>query len=156
MRSQKAAAFTLSGPASLQPRLPLLPKSDGKPGDQYFILQSYDGKPIQNRRYRAYTANKFIEGLTDEEGHTQILEGFIGEVARFELVDESYDEHFILRDPLGMPLANMRYRLKSEAGIEIEGITDEYGRTALLTSDKVEKVELFFVPENHPEDEGVG
>ncbi len=158
----------LGGPASLNYVMPLLPKSEGdlrgvkmpipddRAGDQYFILKSYQGKPIKNRRYRASTGNCVVEGFTDNNGCTKILEGYVDQVARFELIDDTQDEHFIIKDPVGIPVANMRYKIKSAEGVEVAGVTDEHGRTVLFTSDKVESVELFYVEENFPEDEGVG
>jgi uncharacterized protein (DUF2345 family) len=150
-----ASMKELAGPASSSPVLPIFPKTEGEPGDQYFILKSHDGKPIKNRRYRASTGNQILEGLTDNSGRTKILEGYIGQIARFELLEEKFDEHFILRDSLGVPISNMRYKIRSSDGAEIQGVTDEYGRTDIFTSDKVEKVELIYIDADFPDDEGV-
>ena len=135
--------------------LPLMPVSNGEEGDQYFILQTHDGTPISNRKYRASTGGGIIEGFTDAQGKTKILEGFIGQTARFELLDDEYDEHFILKDPLGKPMSNVRFKIKSASGQTVDGVTDDAGRTNLFTSDKIEEIELFHIEEEFPESGGV-
>jgi type VI secretion system secreted protein VgrG len=67
----------------------------------------------------------------------------------------AHDAHFIVRDPLGEPVANMRYKIRSADGVEIDGATDEHGRITLFTSDKIEQIELLFVQHEFPEDKGV-
>lgn len=79
----KAGAKELSGPQSSSVTLPLMPRSSGEPADQHFVLKSHSGKPVPNRRYRAYTGNVEIEGFTDEEGRSQLLDGYLGQIARF-------------------------------------------------------------------------
>ncbi|WP_374586744.1 DUF2345 domain-containing protein, partial [Pseudoduganella sp.] len=152
----KASKKELSGAGQSQHALPLMPRFEGEAADQHFVLKSHNGKPVANRRYRALTANKTIEGFTAADGRTSILEGFMGQVARFELIEESYDEHFVLRDPLGQPLANLRYKIRSADGVELEGVTDDEGRTLLFTSDKIESVELLHVQEEFSATEGTG
>ena len=152
--SIKCSKLMIEGAVSLVQTMPLLPKLDGELGDQFFVLKSYDDKPIANRRYRAMTANSQIEGFTDSSGRTEILEGFVDQIARFELLDESYDEHFIVKDPLGKPMANIRYKIKSGDGSEVVGVTDADGQTNLFTSDKIESVTLFHVEQSFPEDKG--
>jgi uncharacterized protein involved in type VI secretion and phage assembly/uncharacterized protein (DUF2345 family) len=151
----KASMKELAGPASSTLSLPLLPRSEGEQADQHFVVKTHTGTPIPNRRYRARTANTTIEGFTDLAGRTSLLEGYLGQSARFELVNATHDEHFVVRDPLGEPVANVRYKIRSEDGVEVEGVTDEQGRTALFTSDKIEQIELLFVQHPFPEDEGV-
>jgi uncharacterized protein (DUF2345 family) len=162
----KAAQKIMDGGASQQYMMPLLPQSGGElgqaeipvdlAGDQHFILKSYDGTLIKNRRYKASTGNGVIEGFTDDQGRSKVLDGYIDQIARFELIDTAWDEHFVIRDPHGNPIANMRYKIKSGDGVEIEGITDEHGQTSLFTSDKVETIELFYIEEDFPADKGVG
>jgi type VI secretion system VgrG family protein len=152
----KASMKELTGPASSTPKLPLLPRSEGEAADQHFVLKSHSGKPVANRRYRAATGNQTIEGFTDATGRSAVLDGFVGQLARFELVDTTHDEHFIIRDPLGEPIANMRYKIRSADGVEVEGQTDDEGHTMLFASDKIEKVELLYVAGDFPIDEGVG
>ena len=151
----KASLKELSGPASSTPKLPLLPRSEGEPADQHFVLKGHSGKPVANRRYRAATGNQTIEGFTDVAGRSAILDGYLGQLARFELVDTSHDEHFIIRDPLGEPVANMRYKIRSADGVEVEGQTDDEGRTMLFAGDKIEKIELLYIAVDMPADEGV-
>ncbi|MBX9902302.1 MAG: type VI secretion system tip protein VgrG [Burkholderiaceae bacterium] len=154
----KASKKELAGAAKVEAKLPLLPQPEGldiEKGDQHFVLKSHSGKPVKNRRYRAMTGNKTIEGFTDQNGKTEILEGYVQQLSRFELIDESFDEHFVLKDPLGIPMSRMKYRIKSNDGVLIEGVTDDHGRTSLFTSDKIEDIELLFIEENHAEDEGV-
>jgi type VI secretion system secreted protein VgrG len=152
----KASMKELAGPASCTFQAPLLPQSEGEPADQHFILKSHTGEPVPNRRYRAATGNKVIEGVTDAAGKSAILDGYIGQLARFELVDHTHDEHFIVRDPHGEPIAHMRYKIRAADGIEVTGETDEAGRTVLFASDKIEFVELLFEPEAFDADTGVG
>lgn len=151
----KASKKELAGPAQEDHSLPLFPRHNGEPADQHFVLRSYTGKPISHRRYRAFTGNTTVEGFTDADGRSQILPGFIGQQARFELLNDQFDEHFVLRDPFGEPIANMRYRIRSSDGVELEGMSDDEGKTQLFTSEKVESIELLFVQEEFPEDEGV-
>ena len=154
----KATRKELAGATKVEAKLPLLPQPDGlniEKGDQHFVLKSHNGKPVKNRRYRAMTGNKTIEGFTDQNGKTEILEGYVQQLSRFELIDEIFDEHFVLKDPLGIPMSQMKYRIKSNDGVLIEGVTDDHGRTSLFTSDKIEDIELLFIEENHTEDEGV-
>ncbi len=73
---------------------------------------------------------------------------------RFELIDERYNEHFILRDPLGEPLVNMPYKIRSSTGVEVTGVTDDTGYTDLFTSEEVEKIELLYVDQEFENDEG--
>lgn len=150
----KASLKELNGPKSSSPTLPLFPRYEGDTADQHFILKSHSGAPVKQRRYRALTGNQTVEGFTDEQGRSKLLDGFLGQIARFELIHATHDEHFVIRDPLGEPVANMRYKIRAADGVEVEGMTDDEGRTALFTSEKIEKVELVFVPEVHEEVEG--
>ena len=150
----KASKKELAGPKSSSARLPLFPRAEGDVADQHFILRSHGGKPVKQRRYRAMTGNGMVEGFTDESGRSKVLDGFLGQIARFELVNQSHDEHFIIKDPHGEPVANMRYKIRAADGVEVDGMTDEAGRTVLFTSDKIESVELHFVPDDYPEGEG--
>jgi uncharacterized protein involved in type VI secretion and phage assembly/uncharacterized protein (DUF2345 family) len=144
--SFKAGMKKLTGAESTSHDSPCLPKSSGDPGDRYFILKSYTGKPVPNRRYRAYTGNTTINGVTDAEGKTSILSGYLNQLARFELVDHHFDEHFIIKDEHGNPMQHVRYQLVSADGVEVDGVTDEFGRTAHLKGDKEELVRLKVIP----------
>ncbi|GAA5175539.1 type VI secretion system Vgr family protein [Niveibacterium umoris] len=150
----KASQKNLTGGARASSELPCMPKSNGEEGDRYFVLKSHKGEPIANRRYRAKSGNVAIEGVTGPNGETKILEGFIDQIARFELVNEVFDEHFILTDPIGQPIANMTYRIRAEGGALIDGVTDDQGRTSLYKNDAIESVELLFIPHEHSNGEG--
>ncbi|GAB3454694.1 type VI secretion system Vgr family protein [Massilia terrae] len=57
--------------------------------------------------------------------------------------DQIYNEAFVVVDEeTKKPLAHVRYRLESESGIVIEGITDACGRTQRIFSSKREKLTL--------------
>ena len=152
----KGAQHLFGGPASMNPPLPVLPVVQHNLGDQHFVLKSHDGAPVANQRYRMTAGEKIVEGRTDASGKTQIMEGEIGHDVHFELLDD-YNEHFILRDPLGEPIANMRYRIRSESGKVVGGVTDGEGKTVLFASEKIERVELLHTPsdEPYPPDNGV-
>jgi type VI secretion system secreted protein VgrG len=45
-----------------------------------------------------------------------------------------YDEFFVLRNKAGKAMPNMKYKIKTENGKIIEGITDAEGKTDLVTS----------------------
>lgn len=99
-----------------------------------------------------------IEGTTDASGKTQVVEGYVGQPVHFEIVDDVYDEHFVVRDAFGEPIANMPYQIRAEDGRLIEGMTDDEGKTSLFTSEKIVKVDLLYRPGNHddyPADTGV-
>lgn len=56
-----------------------------------------------------------------------------------------FDEHFVLQDSdTGCPLANRPYRLQTESGKTIEGMTDEHGKTKRIASYQAEAVTLEF------------
>lgn len=152
----KAAQHQKAGPASLHYPIPDLPKEQRPVGDQHFVLRSHGGQPVPNQRYRVTAGDKVIEGRTDANGKTELVEGDIGQPVHFELL-ENYDEHFILRDPLGQPIANMPYQIKSASGQLISGTSDAEGKTSLLTSEKIEHLELLHAPGDEAEyPEGTG
>jgi uncharacterized protein (DUF2345 family) len=156
----KASAKELGGGGSGSAQAPLFPRpSDWQlpRGDQFFTLTGHDGRPIANRRYRARTGNVMLEGFTDAQGKTKLLEGHIDQQARFELVDEVFDEHFVLLDVRGEPLTNFPYVIRTTDGVEMKGLSDERGRTALFISDKIESVTLIKGDDaTHEPAEGVG
>ncbi|RQR56330.1 type VI secretion system tip protein VgrG [Burkholderia sp. Bp9125] len=153
---ERCASWEKAGPSSMTTALPVMPTSNVIAGDQHFVLKSHDGRPIPNQRYRMTANGKVIDGRTDASGRTEIVEGDIGDNIDLTLL-EDYDEHFILRDPHGEPIANMRYRIKSESGHVVDGVTDEQGRTELLSSEKIENVELLYAASDdaYPADTGV-
>lgn len=152
----KGAQHLFAGPASMHPPLPVLPVAQHNLGDQHFVLKSHGGVPVPNQRYRMTSGDRIVEGKTDASGKTQIMDGEIGHDVHFELLDD-YNEHFIVRDPLGEPIANMRYQIRSESGKVVSGVTDGEGKTVLFASEKIERVELLHAPsdEPYPPDNGV-
>jgi hypothetical protein len=72
-------------------------------------------------------------------------------------VDEVFDEHFVLLDVRGEPLTNFPYVIRTTDGVEMKGLSDERGRTALFISDKIESVTLIKGDDaTHEPAEGVG
>ncbi|PIA69041.1 PAAR domain-containing protein [Pseudomonas sediminis] len=54
-----------------------------------------------------------------------------------------FDEFFVLKDEEGIPASNYRYRIETGSGDVYEGITDEAGRTKLISTGKqAEKLSL--------------
>ena len=45
-----------------------------------------------------------------------------------------YDELFVLRNKAGKAMRNMKYKIKTEDGKTIEGVTDSEGKTEKVTS----------------------
>lgn len=141
----KAAAKELAGGQSATLQSPMFPRPKDwsvSAGDQFFSLLSHEGTPIPNRRYRARTGNQTIDAFTDEKGCTKLLRGHLDQVARFELVDERFDEHFVLQDERGAPLGDMPYTIKTLDGTVLQGKTDAHGHTAAFVSDKIESITL--------------
>jgi len=153
----KAAAKELAGGGSAQADLPSLPRPIDwhvAQGDQYFKVQSHDGRPVAHRRYRAHVGHRKVEGFTGTDGCTQVLKGHLDQLAKIELVTHVYDEHFILRTPAGTPMANVTYKIRSASGVELTGRTDSEGKTQLFTGDQQEQLELLLTPQQFADDEG--
>lgn len=123
-------------------------------GDQFFMLLSHEGAPIANRRYRARTGNMVIEGFTDAQGTTSLLDGYVGQLSSFELIETRFDTHFVVQDVEGRPMANFPYVIQGASGLTLKGVTDEGGRTACFTSEIEEHVELLYALADMAEDEG--
>lgn len=155
---EKCASWEKAGAASATVPLPVMPITKQESGDQHFVLRSHDGKPVPNQKYRMSIGDDVIEGTTDASGKTQVVEGYVGQPVHFEIVDDVYNEHFVVRDAFGEPIANMPYQIRAEDGRIIEGMTDDEGKTSLFTSEKIVKVDLLYRPGNHddyPADTGV-
>jgi type VI secretion system secreted protein VgrG len=154
---EKCAVWSKTSANSSNVPLPLLPMVEGDSGDQHFILRSHNGSPIPDQRYRIFTANDVIEGRTDASGRTKVLDGYVGQEVRIELQDDEYDGHFVMRDPLGEPIENLQYRIVSESGKEVEGLTDAKGKTSLLSSETAERIQLLHIADmnEYPADTGV-
>ena len=59
-----------------------------------------------------------------------------------------FNEHFIIRDTVsGVPVAGRAYRLETESGKVINGVTDESGKTQLIAAGKAEGVTLTLEPQ---------
>lgn len=157
--SFKASMKELAGGGSSSTQPPLFPRPKdwkAETGDQYFRLLSHEGNPVANRRYRVQTGNVKIDGFTDGSGKTELLAGYVDQQARVELVDERFDEYFVIRDSRGQPIANFPYVIRSSSGVELRGQTDGQGRTSLFTSDQVESLSLLYVAQSDfPAAEGV-
>ncbi|MFD1557418.1 type VI secretion system Vgr family protein [Paraburkholderia silviterrae] len=153
----KCASMQKPGPVSVAPTLPTLPIVDTTDANQHFVLKSHDGRPIANQRYRLISGDTVVIGETDSEGKTQIVSGDIGQGVALEILGD-YDEHFIIRDSLGEPIANFPYKISTQTGKVVIGATDEMGKTQVLSSDEVEKVELLYAGsaiDEYPVDTGV-
>jgi type VI secretion system secreted protein VgrG len=155
---EKCASWDKQGATSGSVPLPVMPIMQRETGDQHFVLRSHDGKPVPNQKYRMSIGDEVIEGKTDASGKTQAVEGYIGQPVHFEMLDDVYDEHFVVRDALGEPIANMPYQIRSEDGHIVEGMTNDEGKTSLLSSDKITNVVLLYKPgseDAYPADTGV-
>ena len=59
-----------------------------------------------------------------------------------------FNEHFVVRDTIsGVPVVGRAYRLETESGKVINGITDESGKTQLISASKTEGVTLTLEPQ---------
>ncbi|WP_339513673.1 PAAR domain-containing protein [Pseudomonas sp. RL_15y_Pfl2_60] len=60
----------------------------------------------------------------------------------------AFNEHFVIRDASsGAPVAGRPYSIKTDSGQVIEGVTDESGRTQLVSAAKAEGVTLDLEPQ---------
>ncbi len=82
----KGAQHSFAGPKSGNYDLPILPSVERELGNQYFILKSHDGVPIANHPYRISIDNQIIEGRTDANGRTELVDGIVGQDVHFELL----------------------------------------------------------------------
>ena len=57
-----------------------------------------------------------------------------------------FEKSFTLLDQEGKPLAKAKYRLVSESGLFLEGVTDEAGQTKRLVLQQPEKIQAFYYP----------
>lgn len=63
-------------------------------------------------------------------------------------MDEAFNEHFIVRDSsTGAPVAGRAYRLQTDSGQVVTGITDESGKTRLISANQAEGVVLTLEPQ---------
>ncbi|MDC4318763.1 hypothetical protein NQ674_17045 [Acinetobacter baumannii] len=59
------------------------------------------------------------------------------------MIDQPYSAAITFLDEAKKPMANYNYKLVSENGIEVSGVTDEFGKTQPIQTEQREKVELF-------------
>jgi uncharacterized Zn-binding protein involved in type VI secretion len=55
------------------------------------------------------------------------------------------DEQFKITDKSGKALAGVKYKVRSESGKEVSGLTDAGGRTQRVVTEKPESLELYLV-----------
>ena len=56
------------------------------------------------------------------------------DLAKMPEMQMDYDEQFVIRNRVGKAMQNMKYRIKTEDGKVIEGVTDAEGKTDKVTS----------------------
>ena len=151
----KAGMKNLTGAANADLPSLALARNQGDPGDQHFILTSHDGEPVVSRRYRVTAGNQSVTGVTDTAGKTEIIAGFIGQGAQFELLPD-FCRRFMVRDASGNALAGYPYKMTSESGVTVVGTTDLQGMTDTLWSTHAEDVQIVYYPQDFPESQEVG
>jgi type VI secretion system secreted protein VgrG len=63
--------------------------------------------------------------------------------------NEIYNQAFVVRDEeTGKPMAHVTYRLETEQGVVVSGITDAEGRTQRVFTRKQEVLKLFLLEQN--------
>ncbi|OBY74173.1 type VI secretion system Vgr family protein [Acinetobacter gyllenbergii] len=69
-------------------------------------------------------------------GQVQVMSGstLSTDLAAMPKLQMDYDELFVLRNKAGKAMPNMKYRIKTEDGKTIEGVTDSEGKTEKVTS----------------------
>lgn len=155
----KASLKSLTGGGrASSPSLSLPRPSDwsDEPADQHFVLRDHEDRPVVARRYRAQLGAEWLEGFTDDQGRTALLEGFADQIARLELVPETYDRVFVVQDPWGRPFAGLRYTIRSDEGLVLEGSTDAQGCTGRFSGDRVEGLSLQLACGPADDDTGAG
>ena len=72
------------------------------------------------------------------------------------MIDQPYSAAVTFLDDAKQPMVNYNYRLIAENGIEVSGITDEFGKTQPIQTDQREKVDLYIadLPNDHQENSG--
>ncbi|MCA8293515.1 PAAR domain-containing protein [Burkholderia sp. AU30198] len=55
----------------------------------------------------------------------------------------TYDEQFVLADDFGRPLANVRYRVVTDSGQILTGMTDSAGRTRRFVTDMATSLKIY-------------
>lgn len=72
------------------------------------------------------------------------------------MIDQPYSAAVTFLDDAKQPMVNYNYRLIAESGLEVSGITDEFGKTQPIQTDQREKVDLYIAdsPNDHQENSG--
>ena len=72
------------------------------------------------------------------------------------MIDQPYSAAVTFLDDAKQPMVNYNYRLIAENGLEVSGITDEFGKTQPIQTDQREKVDLYIadLPNDHQENSG--
>ena len=72
------------------------------------------------------------------------------------MIDQPYSAAVTFLDDAKQPMVNYNYRLIAESGLEVSGITDEFGKTQPIQTDQREKVDLYIadLPNDHQENPG--
>jgi len=69
------------------------------------------------------------------------------------IIQQPYSAAITFLDDGKQPMVNYNYKLTSENGVEVKGVTNEFGKTQPIQTDNREKIDLFIadIP-NTPED----
>ena len=72
------------------------------------------------------------------------------------MIDQPYSAAVTFLDDAKQPMVNYNYRLIAESGLEVSGITDEFGKPQPIQTDQREKVDLYIadLPNDHQENSG--
>lgn len=72
------------------------------------------------------------------------------------MIDQPYSAAVTFLDDAKQPMVNYNYRLIAKNGLEVSGITDEFGKTQPIQTDQREKVDLYIadLPNDHQENSG--
>ena len=72
------------------------------------------------------------------------------------MIDQPYSAAVTFLDDAKQPMVNYNYLLIAESGLEVSGITDEFGKTQPIQTDQREKVDLYIadLPNDHQENSG--
>lgn len=84
-------------------------------------------------------------GLLKLKGaQTQVISGgsMAAELGDLPSMDMEYNERFVLKDRLGQAMPNMKYKIETEDGKVIEGVTDTDGHTEDVNSLSMNKAKL--------------
>ena len=104
---------------------------------------SYNNKPIDFNASLTEWLNVFGSNYRKVErtkharmGQVEVMSGstLSTDLAAMPKLQMDYDELFVLRNKAGKAMPNMKYKIKTEDGKMIEGMTDAEGKTEKVTS----------------------